>query len=50
MIFKSIRLKNFRQYKKEITIEFAIPQGNSNNITMIIAANGVGKTTLLQAI
>lgn len=50
MIFKSIRLKNFRQYKKEITIEFAIPQGNSNNITLIIAANGVGKTTLLQAI
>jgi len=50
MIFKSIRLKNFRQYKKDITIEFAIPQGNSNNITLIIAANGVGKTTLLQAI
>ena len=49
MIFKSIRLK-ISVNIKDITIEFAIPQGNSNNITLIIAANGVGKTTLLQAI
>jgi DNA sulfur modification protein DndD len=49
MIFKSIRLKNFRQYKSEITFDFANPKNDNNNITLFIAANGVGKTTLLQA-
>ncbi|HHX69505.1 MAG TPA: AAA family ATPase [Gallicola sp.] len=49
MIFKSIRLKNFRQYKKDMTIDFSVPQNDSDNITLIVAANGVGKTTLLQA-
>lgn len=49
MIFKSIRLQNFRQYKHDITFEFAVPNQNKNNITLFIAANGVGKTTLLQA-
>lgn len=49
MIFKSIRLKNFRQYKNEVEFNFSQPQNNSSNITLLIAANGVGKTTLLQA-
>lgn len=49
MIFKSIRLKNFRQYKQEVLFDFSIPENNRNNITLLIAANGVGKTTLLQA-
>jgi DNA sulfur modification protein DndD len=49
MIFKSIRLKNFRQYKEDITFDFSLPQNGKNNISLLIAANGVGKTTLLQA-
>lgn len=50
MVFKRIRLKNFRQYKKEIEFTFSIPDKGSQNITLFIAANGVGKTTLLQAV
>ena len=49
MIFKSIRLCNFRQYKEDITFEFSEPSDEKNNITLLIAANGVGKTTMLQA-
>lgn len=50
MIFKSLRLKNFRQYSKEIEIKFSIPKDGMDNITLIMAENGVGKTTLLQSI
>jgi DNA sulfur modification protein DndD len=51
MIFKSVRLKNFRQYKDEMTFDFSLPSDNGkNNITLFVAANGVGKTTLLQAV
>lgn len=50
MIFRRIRLQNFRQYKKEIEFKFSQPSEGKNNITLFIAANGVGKTTLLQAI
>jgi len=49
MIFKSIRLYNFRQYKDDISFSFSEPLDNKNNITLLIAANGVGKTTMLQA-
>lgn len=49
MIFKSIRLKNFRQYKEDIIFDFSQPENGKNNISLLIAANGVGKTTLLQA-
>lgn len=50
MIFKSIRLCNFRQYKDDVTFDFSVPnKQNKNNITLLIAANGVGKTTMLQA-
>lgn len=50
MIFKSIKLKNFRQYKSEIQFDFAVPNDGNETITLFIAANGVGKTTLLQAV
>ena len=50
MIFKSIKLKNFRQYKSEIQFDFAVPKDGKESITLFIAANGVGKTTLLQAV
>lgn len=49
MIFKSIRLQNFRQFKSEVNLKFAQPNAKDNNITLIIAENGVGKTTLLQS-
>lgn len=48
MIFKSITLKNFRQYKGENTFEF--PVSDDKKITLIIAPNGVGKTTFSQAV
>lgn len=49
MIFNDIELQNFRQYKGPTKIVFSDPNKDKNNITLIIAANGVGKTTLLQA-
>lgn len=49
MILSEIELQNFRQYKNPIKIAFSNPNQNKDNITLIIAANGVGKTTLLQA-
>lgn len=49
MIFKSITLQNFRQYKGKHKFEFSIPESDEKNITLLIAANGVGKTTFLQA-
>lgn len=46
MIFKQITLKNFRQFRGDIELTFDQSNGK---ITLIIAENGVGKTTLLQA-
>lgn len=48
MIFKSISLINFRQYRGENTFEF--PISNEKKISLIIAPNGVGKTTFSQAV
>lgn len=45
MIFKSIKMVNFRQFRDEVEIEFS----TNKSITLMIAKNGVGKTTLLQA-
>ena len=45
MIFESLTLKNFRQFKGEHTYIFSQEKG----ITLIVASNGVGKTTFLQA-
>jgi DNA sulfur modification protein DndD len=43
-----IKLKNFRQFYGEQTIEFATKPGQ--NLTVIHAENGVGKTTVLNAL
>ena len=48
MIFNYIKLTNFRQYKGENVVEFSNPS-NKGPITLIVAENGVGKTTFLQA-
>lgn len=47
MILKRIYLKNFRQFYGEQSIDIAPP--GSKNVTLIHAENGVGKTTLLNA-
>ncbi|KGN00093.1 hypothetical protein Z969_10170 [Clostridium novyi A str. 4570] len=47
MIIKSIKLKNFRQFKDEQIIEFSTL--TDKNVTIIHGENGSGKTTLLQA-
>ena len=47
MLLKSIKLKNFRQYK-DASLDFA--QGtDEKNVTIIIGKNGSGKTTFLQS-
>ena len=45
MIFNWIELQNFRQYR-DVRLKFPSAE---NDITLLIAQNGVGKTTLLQA-
>lgn len=47
MIIESITLNNFRQFLGEKTIEFSTDA--SRKATLIIAPNGTGKTTLLEA-
>jgi len=47
MIFQSIKLFNFRQYKAEHKFEFS--DSKQKNITLIIGDIGAGKTTFLQA-
>lgn len=46
MLIRSIKLKNFRQYKN---VEIDFPTNNKRNITVIIGENGYGKTTLVRA-
>lgn len=47
MLIKSLKLKNFRQFKGDININFSYdPQ---KNVTIILGDNTYGKTTLLQA-
>src|SRR5579862_4960591 len=48
MILRRISLKNFRQFFGEQSITVAPP--GSRNVTLIHAENGVGKTTLLNAL
>lgn len=43
----SIDIKNYRQYQ---SLSFKFPESKSNDIHIIIAQNGVGKTNLLNAI
>ena len=47
MLFKSLMLKNFRQFKGETNVEFACD--SFKNVTVILGNNTFGKTTLLQA-
>jgi len=48
MLFEKIILKNFRQFYGECEINFSTD--SEKNITLIHGENGVGKTTLLNAI
>ena len=48
MKLSKIRLKHFRQFYGDQEIEFA--DGDDRNVTIIHAENGVGKTTLLNAV
>ena len=47
MLIKSLKLKNFRQFKGEININFSYSP--KKNVTIILGDNTYGKTTLLQA-
>lgn len=47
MIIKSLRMKNFRQFKGETKVFFSCDQ--EKNVTIILGDNTFGKTTLLQA-
>lgn len=49
MILERLVLENFRQFKGRQEIVFAEP-GEGQNVTVIHAGNGFGKTTLLNAI
>ena len=47
MLLQSIKLKNFRQFKRG-EIDFASGE-NGKNVTIILGENGTGKTTFAQA-
>jgi DNA sulfur modification protein DndD len=47
MLLKSLKLKDFRQFKGEQFITFA--DDSVQNVTVIMGDNGTGKTTLAQA-
>ena len=44
---KKLKLKNFRQFYREQTIEFS--KSSNRNVTVIHGENGSGKTALLNA-
>ena len=48
MVLQEIRLKDFRCFHGENVIQFSA--GAAKNVTLIYAENGVGKTTLLNAL
>lgn len=47
MLLKSLRMKNFRQYRGEQSVTFSCDK--DQNVTIILGNNTSGKTTLLQA-
>ena len=47
MRIEKIIIKNFRQYKN---LELAFPNDKPNDLHLIVGKNGMGKTTLLNAI
>ena len=48
MIFKSIKLNNYRQFRGENEVSFGFKKGK--NICVIEATNGMGKTNFLNDI
>ena len=48
MIFRKIKITNFRQFKGKTEVNFSTDQ--EKNVTVILGNNGAGKTTFLQAI
>jgi len=48
MMIKKVTLKNFRQYREEQTIEFAVDK--EKNVTMVYGEMGCGKSNLFSAI
>ena len=47
MLLKTLRMKNFRQYKGEQMLTFSTD--NDKNVTVVLGKNTSGKTTLIQA-
>ena len=47
MLFKKIKITNFRQFKG--TTEIIFSTNKDKNVTVILGDNGAGKTTFLQA-
>ena len=47
MLLKSLKLKDFRQFKGQQTVSFSTDA--ERNVTVIMGENGSGKTTLAQA-
>lgn len=47
MLLKTLRMKNFRQYKGEQMLTFST--NNDKNVTVVLGKNTSGKTTLIQA-
>jgi DNA sulfur modification protein DndD len=48
MLLRTVTMKNFRQYHGQVRLAFAVSQ--EKNVTIIHGENGVGKTSLLNAI
>lgn len=48
MIFRKIKITNFRQFKGQTEVNFSTDP--EKNVTVILGNNGAGKTTFLQAI
>ena len=47
MLIKSLKMKDFRQFKGTTAVEFSC--NPNQNVTIILGDNTYGKTTLLQA-
>ncbi len=49
MILTKLRLRNFKRFRKETEINLDV-QNKERNIVLVEAMNGVGKTSILQAV
>ena len=50
MKIKSITLQNYKKFIQSKTISFCNPEGDINEMTLILGNNGSGKSSILQAI